>query len=254
MLFRNMVRLGVIRFNQEDGDGSKDSGGGGGGAAKVVAPSRVVERLIARFGSAEAALGVLAGENFSHRTTIRDLEARLATAGERAPKEGQLVLSREQAAEFQAFQDLGKLDEVKQKLTDAEQLSAKLSAREYQDTIQEATKLAGFANGVVLGDLLRARGLKVEMKEETVDGKAVKAPYVREGEGDPLKLVTYIEEKAPDYKVALGANGGEPSKVRRFPAQGSGEAGKSQPGDKVSERLERRAERATNALTPKVTT
>jgi len=247
MLFRSAARLGLVRFFADEGEEEQD-GGGSTTTTKTRsrAPGSVVDRLINRFGGAEAALGVVAGENFSYRKSIRDLEAKLATVGAKAPKDGQLVLSREQAADWEAYQKLGKPSEVAEVVAKKEALESEVAEVRHQAMLDEALEAAGLRNKTVLGEVLKARGLVLEMKDETVEGKTVKVPFVRpaaEENGASEKLLDYIDSKAADYKVVLtgaapSTNGG--GVPRRFPATTGGDSKPQLPGDKVTERLERR--------------
>jgi len=185
------------------------------------------------------AVSILLGERFQQRQRIRSLEADLATAGKIAPKEGQRVLSKEEAEELEAYRALGKPGEVKTKV---DELQGKLSKIEQDQQVGAAMEAVGYKNPTILNDLVVARGLKLELREETKDGKQVKIPYVKAGDKDSVPLTQYVESEAKDYLVPLkGTTTSENSDARggiRFPAStGGSSGGEGGSGDKVAERI-----------------
>ncbi len=158
------------------------------------------ERLKAEHGSAEAALSVLAmklntveADNARYRQQIRDLQAQV-------PAEGAVVLSGDDATRWQAYQELGAPDEIRQQ-------------REQYQTLQrrqllgEAAQAAGYKASVL--ETL-AGSLSLELREEQHEGQAVRRPFVVPEEGDAVALTEYAAQHWADFMPSLVAqNGGQ---------------------------------------------
>jgi len=234
-----MKRHGILFRTEPDGEGEETKTPSN--PPRVPKGSPNVQGFIAgkAGGDPIMAVSILLGERFQQRQRIRSLEADLATVGKIAPKEGQRVLSKEEAEELEAYRALGKPGDVKTKV---DELQGKLNKIEHDRQIGEAMSAVGYKNPTILNDLVVARGLKLELKDETKDGKSVKIPYVKVGDKDSVPLTQYVESEAKDYLVPLkGATAGENSDSRggiRFPTStggASGSAGGS--SDKVAERI-----------------
>ncbi|MFW6182844.1 MAG: hypothetical protein ACOC8X_03535, partial [Chloroflexota bacterium] len=93
-----------------------------------------------------------------------------------------------------------------------------------------------------------AGDLTVELREEQVDGKAVKVPYVKaDEEGDATPLADYAKEQWGDFLPALQAeesSGGGRTFINQTPAGG----GTSK--DRVEKFLEQKREREAEQKSP----
>jgi hypothetical protein len=152
----------------------------------VGAQNPHVARAIARYGSAENALGVVLRENKRFRDASkdakgaklemdRDLEqenadllrenARLTAL---APAQGSVVLTAEQAKDWEAYQALGKVTEVKDKVGRLDKAEADLALVSAKTIHAEAATALGW-NDEALTTFATKEGLHIEMK----DGKPV---------------------------------------------------------------------------------
>lgn len=225
-LYSKLYRYGmrpVARRTDDPGAGSEGSNtggnGGGGGGKKEVSVSQVVSRLINRYGDANTALGVLAGENLDYRRRHRADQERITSLQGQGPKDGGMVLTPEQAADFKAYQALGKPDEVKQKVERVGTLEEQVAGAARDQLL--ATAAGAVAPGTawkanVLKDIVQAKGLHVEMKDVTEKDKAgnevtVKRPHVRPANDDKAALTPlegWVKQNAADYLPALAATAG----------------------------------------------
>jgi len=153
------------------------------------------ERLKAKHGSAEAALQVLAmkldqveGDNASYRQQLKDVKSKL-------PAEGSVVLTGEQAATWQAYQELGKPDELKQ-------LQGSYTKLQRDAIFQEAAAAHGY-KAAVLGQLPGIGDYTIEVREQDKDGKKVKVAIAKNGEGQERPLPDLLQEKWADFAPAL---------------------------------------------------
>jgi len=157
-------------------------GGKGGGNTPPAAtppggdPAAAYQRLLERTNNDATALSrQLYDENYRYREQIRELQGRL-------PAEGAVVLTAEQAQQWTAYQGLGALADIQ----------AGLQARD--TATQELTTLK---RGNLLRDVAEALNLNADgrqvlttiggdrefvIKDETVNGKAVRAVYIKDGD------------------------------------------------------------------------
>lgn len=213
-LYAQALRHGLILFHTDpENKPAGDTGGGGGGAGrKADKPvSEVVASLIRRHGGAETALGVLAGENRDYRRRHRDDQARIQELQGKMG-DGAVVLSKDEAAQWEAYKALGKPDEIKPKLEKVPELERKVTERERKDLLTEAGKAVNW-NPDAFNELVTAKGLHVEMRDVKVkDAKGeevtVKQPHVRlaANESDPLvPAPTWVEQNAKVWEPSLKA-------------------------------------------------
>ncbi len=222
-------------------DGGGADGGGGhqgdqgddppGGTDDPTAPGGRLDpdRLKATHGGAEAALRVLAmklnqveADNATYRQQLKDLKGKL-------PGEGAVVLDGEQAAAWQAYQALGKPDELKQIQGDYTQLQR-------NQLFQEAAVAHGY-KAAVLGQLPGMTEFTIEVKEQDKDGKKVKVAIAKTGDGQERPLPELIDEKWADFKPALVEQTATPSGTP-WPKQGV--SGQGAATDPVKSTLDKR--------------
>lgn len=226
------LRYGIVFRADGDGDEGKGKGGGGGRPEKPV--SEVVASLVSRHGSAETALGVLAGENRDYRKRHRGDQETIQSLRNKLPKEGGVVLTPEQAADYAAYTAMGKPSEVKAKVDKVATLEGELTVAKRKELIREVGAAVGYKPSV-LEDRVNADGLHVELKDEQVDdgkgGKvSQKVAYVRkaaDANAQLESLTVYAERSWVDYLPSLkaeaaagnrGGNSGGPAGGVRLPA------------------------------------
>lgn len=168
-------------------------------------------------------------EGARHRARLREAKLKIENLTKQVPPEGSTILTADQTKVWKLVVDR-KLDDP-EKLTAAldkgEKLEKDLAGRDLDSVLGDISELEGFPLGT-LRDLVTARGLKPEVREETVrirgdDGKVttekVRQAYLGTGkQGDtPKKFADFIETDATDYADLLGSveaseEGDRPSK------------------------------------------
>lgn len=264
------LRHGIV-YRTEGGEGGTGAGGGGGGAA-TERPEKpvgeVVRSLIGRHGSAETALGVLAGENRDYRKRHRKDEATIAELRGKLPKEGGVVLTPEQAKDWTAYQALGKPDDISKTVAKVTELETQVAEGNRRELLRTAGAAVGYKS-TVLEDRVKADNLHVEMREvEVEDGKGGKVkkslPHVRKADkaDAPLELMTaYAESNWGDYLPSLKAEaapgnrsstGGTSSGGIKLPASAPASKEGAGKGGPLAEAMSRAKGRATvrNPLMP----
>lgn len=203
------------------GEGGGGGNGGDGGEPTAKKHDRkdvdeVVDRLVSRYGTERAALRVLADENLDHRETARQLKTKIA-------KDGEVILSADDAKRWAAFQALGKKpEEITAAISENETLRAESAATKQKDVHRKAAEAVGY-DADVLDDFATTRKLRIEMRDTDVveRGKKEKKPlpYVVTGEGTAAKaepLTDVVERDFKKYEPALRAD------VARRPAGTNG--------------------------------
>lgn len=193
------------------------------------------------------------------RRDNEDLEARL-------PKTGEVVLTASDAAIWERLKKLGDVAAVELAVKEYPVLSAEKATNAQVSAAGDAAKALGW-NATVLAEVVRDKGYTVEFKTETVDGKPVQVPYIRERDAAkdsaPVKLADLLGTKLAAYKVALESKeaaasndqsafaGNRTAGVEYIAQDSGGTAPVGNPADKyISERDKRNAEK-TNPLLPK---
>lgn len=214
-------------FNNDDGD-EGGSGGGGGGASR----STKLTALKAKYnGDLERALNEMYDVNERFTKRITKLEQERDTALAKVP-EGSSVITKADAEELEAYRKLGPVKDLVKKV-DLDTANQELAEIKTEKLHHEAARLLGWKPSVT-HDLAQTKGLHVEIKDETENGKAVQRVYVRPKADDkaPLVLFTKHVDEDPllvEYKTALvakpvGANGVLP---KQSSAGGGSEGGSS---------------------------
>lgn len=162
--------------------------------------SDVVDRLVGKYGNERAALAVLADESIDYRETLRELKAK-------APGEGAVVLSADDAKQWEAFRALGKpAKDIATALTERDTLAAENVEHRATVTATKAAKAIGSDKPTVLAKILKAEGYRLEVKEEK-DGDEVKeVAYAVTGEGDAAEhteLAALLTTTLADYRNVL---------------------------------------------------
>ncbi len=175
----------------------------------------LVDRLVSRYGSANAALSVLADENFQYRTRHRDDQNKIT---EMQP----LVVTKEEKNLLGEYRGYGTPSELKKLKEEYPQLQQQIKERDEKIVVSKAAQLAGFKE-TVLADQANSKKISLEIVKEE-DGEEI--AYAKfEGKDDTrMKLTEFAEKHLSDYILSLTAgndaraNGEEPS-VTRVPRQ-----------------------------------
>lgn len=131
---------------------------------------------------------------------IQDLRAQLTDAKSKIPGEGAVVLTGAKARDWAGYQELGKLDEVKAKITQGEESAKKAATYERNAMLSEVAGLEDFKPGAftrLAGDL------KFEVKSEDIDGKPQKVAYVTHADGKAEKVSDYATREWADFMPSL---------------------------------------------------
>lgn len=193
-----------------------DSGGGGTTDTPATpSPTSAEERLAQAFanlanrqGGTDAAGVLLLQENRGYREQIRTLEQQVRDLEGRVPGDDAVVLSGDDATRWQAYQELGAPDEIRQQREEYQTLQRR-------QLLGEAATAAGF-KAPVLERL--ADGLTVELRDVQQDGQTVRRPFVVPEEGDAVALPDYARQNWADFLPALTAEPGG-SQGRSFISQ-----------------------------------
>lgn len=177
----------------------KDGGGEGGGSGSGQGGSGLEQRLEQAFanlanrqGGTDAAGVLLLQENRAYRDQIRELQQQLQDLQGQVPADDAVVLSGDDATAWQAYQELGAPDELRQQREQYQTLQRR-------QLLTEAAKTAGYKVSVLeklAGDVT------VELREQRQDGKAMQLPYVVDGDNATL-LTEYAEQHWTDFLPSL---------------------------------------------------
>ena len=130
-------------------------------------------------------------------TQAADLQQKLTISQTRALPEGQVAVTPEVKTLGESIQTLGiKPGELTGLKSRAEAAETKLNEISFSQTVNEAAKSIN-RNSKGVETLLKANGLQLEIKEETVDGKPTKKFYATGGAGDDktsVALEAYVAE------------------------------------------------------------
>lgn len=133
--------------------------------------------------------------------------------------QGARVLTKTEAANYDAYVALGKPDEIQAKLAEGEKNGTELSEMRFKDSVNTAATDAKYKSGV-LSDRIKADGLTVlPSKEEDVNGQKVRVPYVKDAQGVEHKLTDYATKNWGDYLPALQGGTTPQSQTTTFSTQ-----------------------------------
>jgi hypothetical protein len=152
-------------------------------------------------------------KNFKLRRKIEQLRIDIAKLTEVAPKDGALVLSKEDAAEYQAFKKLNlKSADLATLVDEHGKLKAKDAERSAEELFADAADALGFENVPLFMRTMMREGLHLEFKdervkdEETGKTETVRVPMVRAKADEKAQLVPladYLEDEIPELIEAL---------------------------------------------------
>lgn len=267
--------------------GAAPQGGAGGGTTVVVndgsgtsrtqqradATQGIVDRLVTRYGTLEAALNVLAGENFEHRETIRTLNEKITGLEKSQVPNGALVLSADEKKVWDSIKAANiPIEKIVERVKLADTLEAQQREHDFGKLVDDGAAAVKF-NASVLRGLLRDKGYSLELRDVLqTDGKTTaKMPYIRKANDDKAAwepLATAAEREFKDYLPALkalpqgggaggtgngtGAGATQGVATHAMPSQSSASTSQGDGGSAVDQhlaRMQKRAERP-NPLKP----
>lgn len=189
-----------------------DPKGGDSRSSSTADIEATVQRLLDKKGADQATADLLK-DNFKQREEIRERDARIKDLEGKVPGEGAVVLTAEQAKDWEAYQALGKPDAVKATVDKVATLETDIAKRDREKTQKEAADAAGFKPSV-LAKLPGADELTYETREEEVDGEKRPVAYVTpKGDGaKPQKLTEYADENWKELLPALAVEAEQPTR------------------------------------------
>jgi hypothetical protein len=201
------LKYGVQMKEGEDDDDDDDEGGLS--ASELEAQ---VARLLEKQGGNSTALAMhLLTDNRKLRVKNRKANDRAEAAEGKVPKDGQVVVSKEDAEALTTYKTFGKPDEVKTKIEKGVTLEATNVERERAEGIASAAKLAQIPQGTLLGKLAdpKRENFVIELRDEVKEGKSIKVPFARKNEDKAawMPLLDFVNKELVEYKPALFAKG-----------------------------------------------
>lgn len=231
-----------LRFYEPDG-GNNPAGGTGGQGGTGENPERQnLQGLLARHNNdAMAVVATLLSENHSLRDERRSLRGQL-------PGQGAVVLTPEQATQWQAYQQLGAVESLQTSLTERETFSGQLATLQREKLLGDVESVSGY-RASVLSKLPGADKLGFEIRESTVDGKAVKSVVVKDGDKE-TPLADYAKSTWADFLPALQSSQVQQPAGTTFVHQSAGGAPPASPLDAYAKRFQEQRDSAPNPLAP----
>lgn len=182
--------------------------GESGTASEKVKPSDMLDRYSGDAVKMASRLADLQNDNFEYRrkndalvTENKDLKAKL-------PAADAVVLSKDDASELAKYRELGKVDEVKDKLKVGGEATVKVTQYERHETLRKIAKVAGYKDDALADFDQLEGGLEYVEKDvtETTNGKTatVKRVFVKQGDKETA-LGEYVKAKRPHLEAALVA-------------------------------------------------
>lgn len=152
---------------------------------------------------------------------VDDLKPYKAAFGE-APIDGAVVLTKDQAAAWAKYQELGKPEDLKTAVEERDGLRKKVSEADHRASSDAAAEAAGY-KAEVLAKLPGASEATFEVRTETVEGKEAKVAYVTPAgdDGKAVKLTDYTKEHWKEFLPALTKVESESPTPTPFPHQSS---------------------------------
>lgn len=236
---RSTIGRHQILFFEPDSGVNHNGGTGGQGAAD---DRQNLQGLLARHNNdAMAVVATLLSENHGLRDERRQLRSQL-------PAQGTVVLTPEQAQSWQAYQGLGALDAVQQQLQQAQTAQTELAGLRRESLLGRVQEASGY-KASVLGKLPGSDKLDFEVRETTVDGKAVKSVVVKDGDKE-TPLADYAKTNWSDFLPALTAGQQQQPAGTTFVHQNAGGAGVGNSLDTYAKRFQEQRDAAPNPLSP----
>ena len=226
-------------------EGNPGSGGGAGGGGGNSGQQRENTADVAGRFNGDAArhanrISDVEHDNFQYREKLRDRDARIKELEGKVPASESVILTKEQAAQWDAYQKLGAPDVVTKDLESGRAAITKNSARDKAETLEAAAKSVGFKPGLLklLAPTLDVQMREVEVENDEGQKSKVQRPFVVTKDGDNEKVVGLVEHfkaQGDDVLATLQAqdSGEAPDDTRghdggggvNYPAQNAGNNG-----------------------------
>jgi len=172
---------------------------------------KAIESLISKHGDERGAIKTLLDENLEYRQQLRDLKKELKEANGKAPAEGAIVLSGDDLKAYEAYQALGKPEELTDKLKKADESLQRLTELETAQTFADAAKIAG-ANEKALRKLYGEE--KLVTKKVGDEDKVFVVTDDKETE-----LSEHVKEHNPEFENSIFGLEAPEQPASRFPIQ-----------------------------------
>ena len=145
------------------------------GAQQPVDLSNVASAFIQKQGDALASVELLLKENYDLRNKNAGLRDSLNEVKGQLPKEGQQVLDLESVEKFNAYRELGELDDLKKLFADYESATQELSSIKTDLTVRQVAGKLGLQYDVLtrllkadnVGLVVEGDDIKVKVKDDT---------------------------------------------------------------------------------------
>lgn len=161
-------------------------------------------------------------DNLKYRRQLKSYKA-LGTVDEikqKLPAADAIVITADRAKALEAYEKLGKPEDLAKTVTERDELKGKVAAQEHEESAAAAATAAAY-NVKALLKLPGADKLKFEVKKEKVDGEDVEVAYVtdtaKQG-STPQKLTEWVEANHSEFQTALAADAADqPEKKKDSP-------------------------------------
>lgn len=184
-----------LRFFEPDG-GNNPAGGNNPGGTQGDDRQNLQGLLQRHNNDAMAVVATLLSENHSLRDERRSLRGQL-------PAQGAVVLTAEQATQWQAYQQLGGVETLQTALTERGTLQTQVAGFQREKQLGEVAGVAGY-KASVLGQLPGADKLEFSIGEVEKDGKKNKVVTVKDGDKQ-TPIADYAQSHWADFLPALQA-------------------------------------------------
>jgi hypothetical protein len=195
-----------------------------------------VQALIARHNNdLMRVIDHLYGDNFSLREKNRTLKEQVKDLGEKAPKDGAVVLTKAEADLLESYKALGDIETLKTAQSERDQFKGELGALRKDGILRDVAEVSSFKFPVLktLSENKALNGeteLEFEIKEVEKDGQRKKVAFVKNGpstgsgqaSGEAKPLADYATEKWADFLPSLQAQPQPQTNGVPYPSQTTG--------------------------------
>jgi hypothetical protein len=221
-------------------EGDDPAAGGGTDLSKVL---ESFNSKLAKYNNDAAQLAQqLFTENYTLREDKRKLSSKLQEAEGKAPAEGSLVLSGDDAKAWNSITELNlSPDEIKAKLQSSSDTEKELAGLKRTELMRQIADAEGY-KATVLSDIL-PDDAPVEFKDHEKDGQKKKRAFIKikeNGADRELLLSEYLETNKADYLPALRVEQATNNKYVR--QESSGKPLSNNPYDQIREEAKQRQE------------
>jgi hypothetical protein len=180
----------------QGGNGNNGGGNGGGGSGADLAT--VAAGLLAKSsGDANRVIRRLLKENYDYRQDINGLKAKL-------PGEGAVVLSGDEAKNWEKFKAMGDPKDVAKKLGDGEAAIKDIGDIRLSQGYRDAAEAGGY-KPALFERMAKQDGLKVSVKSVEQNGKSVRSAFVVGEDGKETPLKSYVDSEWKDFAAEITA-------------------------------------------------